>query len=103
MRTLVVWAVAAAAVVAGLEALFVALGLDAPVWAVVALPCAAACAAFLFSGRRRAVRLRRERRARASRARRPEVGDTPRSPRAPSGTGDLALVQVQADAGALER
>jgi hypothetical protein len=103
VRVLVAWAVAAAAVVAGLEALTVVFGWHVPVWTLVALPCVAACAAFLIAGRRRAVRLQRERRARHGRPRRPGVTGARKMGGAPSGARDHVLVPIRADDGALER
>ena len=103
MRALIVWAVVAAAVVAGLEALLVAFGPHVPAWTLVALPYAAACAAFLFAGRRRAVRLQRKRLAMSGRSRKPEVVVARRFERTPSGARDHVLVPIRADDGALER
>jgi hypothetical protein len=103
VRALVVWAVVAAAVVAGLEVLLVTFGPHVPSWTLVALPIAAGCVAFLFAGRRRAVRLRRQRRARSAGARRLEAAETGRMRRTPSDDATLALVRIHADGGALER
>jgi hypothetical protein len=103
VRALVVWAVIAAAVAAVLQALLVAFGLHVPTWALVALPAVAACVAFLFAGRRRAVRLQRERLARSGRPRRPEAVETRRMRRGSTDAGDLALVRIHVDDGALER
>ena len=102
MRALVVWAVVAAAVIAGLEALLVAFGPHAPTWTLIALPIAAGCVAFLFAGRRRAVRLQRQRHARSGRPRRPEMADARRTGRTPASAHDHVLVPIRADDGALE-
>lgn len=100
MRTLVVWAAVAAAVVAGLEALVVILGSHVPVWSLVALPIAAGCVAFLLAGRRRAVRLQRERRAGSGRPRRPEAAETGEIRRVLPDARDHVLVPLRADDGA---
>jgi hypothetical protein len=102
VRALVVLAVVAAAVVAALEAVLVVFGPHVPTWTLVALPIAAACVAFLSAGRRRAVRMQRRRRARSARPRRPESAETGRMRRTLPEAGDLALVRINADDGALE-
>ncbi len=104
MKGLLTLAALAAGVAAALAAVMVlVLGWHVPGWTLVAVPCAAAFAAFLIGGRLRAIRLRRRRRERAMRVRRPEAADYGVTERVPSGSRELDLVPVRADEGRYQR
>lgn len=104
MKGLLTLAALAAGVAATLAAVVVlALGWHVPGWTLVAVPCAAAFAAFLIGGRLRAIRLQRRRRERAMTARGHAAVDCGVPERVPSGPRELDLVPVRADEGRYQR
>jgi hypothetical protein len=104
MRGLLTAAALAAVVVAVLEAVLVlGLGWHLSSWALVAIPCAAALAAFLTAGRLRAVRRQRRRRAQTTRSYGRDAREAVAPPGVTASQAELELVPVRADEGRYQR
>jgi hypothetical protein len=104
MKGLLTAAALAAGVAVALEAVLVlGLGWHPPSWALVVIPVVAAFAAFLGTGRLRAVRRQKRRRVRARRTYRRDVREPAVPEVGPSGPGELELVPVRTDNGGYQR